>query len=476
MRVFYFEYEIWYNNTMFPLSRNGKRTVIIALCVAFSVSHIYAGFANLTTRAVPVQPKHHHTLLKNAAERLHKRLSAHAHHAAAPEALASAMEQRHTLLNSKLTIHFDTGNSSTSRMFDIALSEHPEWVELNAQKNSFSLSEKAVRTFLSDYQEVLIPRPVHAYASNPDESRGVVRYDVVGTPEPGYVMDAIKASKLIVRALKNREPSVTVPVTYEDPTVFVQTDDGIMELTRLSHGISNFAQSPYGRIANVRKALNERLRGVFVEPGTTFSFNDTLKGAVGWSDALVIVNGKDLVYEPGGGICQATTTVFRAAMLAGLPIEEQANHSLFVTYYKQHGVGIDATIYPGKQDFVFRNDTNNPIIMVSYAKEHDAVVELYGVPDGRSIAIDGPYFDASDAELSNRGIDVRSNQIAWTYDVTYPDGKVVNDAVVSTYKAIPKKLHEEFAVRPGKDALLGLSGTGAMTAATQTLSMTGMRQ
>lgn len=469
MSMFYFNYEIWYNNTMFQTNKIGKGTLIIALGMAFMLSCFYVSFRSLYARSVPAQMKQD-VLLHNAAGRLQKRLGADTHEAA-PGVLAEAMKKRNDLLNRKITIHFDTQNPATSRSFDIALSEHPEWVEFNAQKNSFSLSEKAVRTFLQDYQEVMIPRATHAYANSSKESYGVVRYDVVGTPEPGYTLDAIAASKLIVKALKSNDSTAVVPVTYEEPTVFVQTDNGILELKQLSHGISNFAKSPFGRIANIRKALNERLRGVMVEPGKTFSFNDTLKGAVGWSDALIIVNGKDLVYEPGGGICQASTTAFRAAMLAGLPVEEQANHSLFVTYYKQHGVGIDSTIYPGKQDLVFRNDTQHPIIMLSYAKENDAVVELYGIPDGRSVAIDGPYFDASDAELSDRGIDVRSNQIAWTYDVTYPDGRIVEDTVVSTYKAIPKKLHEEFAVRPGKDALLGLSGTGGITGVGQTLSM-----
>jgi vancomycin resistance protein YoaR len=91
----------------------------------------------------------------------------------------------------------------------------------------------------------------------------------------------------------------------------------------LSTGRSNFKGSGAGRKSNVRKALNERVNNIFVPAGAVFSFNDTL-GTVstgnGWQMALTIFDGVDLRPAPGGGICQASTTVYRAALAAGFPI------------------------------------------------------------------------------------------------------------------------------------------------------------
>jgi hypothetical protein len=375
------------------------------------------------------------------------------------DSLSSAIEQRERMLNHTVTVRFPAATEDDVNVPEpvtISASEHPEWIEFDPQDFTFYFSNKMISQVLRGRK--LIPVSERAVAINPVSNGMYEKAVMQGAPHEGFVYDHNKAVEDIVRAFRSAQDSVIVPVTYEEPTLVLSTADRDITLTSLSKGRSNFKGSALGRAANVRKAINERLHGIVISPGESFSFNETIVGSGYWHDALVIKNGKDLVAEPGGGICQATTTIFRAALLAGLPIEKRANHSLYVTYYKDYGVGLDATIYPGKQDFAFKNDTLHPIVIVGKTDGDDAYVELYGVPDGRTVALNGPFFASNGMEA---GFKLATNQIAWKYDVTYPDGRTVSAPIKSTYLGMPKKLHEEFAQRAGMGILLGTANVVA---------------
>lgn len=376
---------------------------------------------------------------------------------------ALSVEQRTRLLSHQMILAFDVQSGGpTPAAYRLRMEEYPGWIIYNPARSAFEIDAHAVRMFLEDHADEIL-HPVRNALAHDDNGGSAVphRLEVTGNPQSGYRLDAAAAARLLMHALEEGATEVRLPATYEHPALFVHTASGTMQLERLSRGISNFGGSPYGRSANVVKALESQLHGIAIQPGELFSFTDAMADGAGWSDAYVIANGGELVMEPGGGICQAATTAFRAAVLAGLPVEERANHSLYVSYYRAYGVGIDATYYPGKQDFTFRNDTASPIVIVAYADGEDAVVELYGIPDGRTVELSGPYFaEKQDEAAQARGLDLKTNQIGWLYDVTYPDGTVLQDAVVSTYKAIPKKLPDEYSVHPGIEELMGKTGTG----------------
>jgi len=95
----------------------------------------------------------------------------------------------------------------------------------------------------------------------------------------------------------------------------------------------------------------------------------------------------------GGGVCQVSTTLFRALLDAGLPITERQAHAYRVGYYEQDSPpGIDATVYSPSPDLKFRNDTGNSILIVARAnpKNYSLVFELYGTSDGRVATISKP--------------------------------------------------------------------------------------
>ncbi len=113
-----------------------------------------------------------------------------------------------------------------------------------------------------------------------------------------------------------------------------------------------------------------------------------MEASEGFKPELVI-KATGTVPELGGGLCQVSSTTFRAAMKAGLPITQRRNHSYAVQYYAPQGT--DATIYPGVIDLKFTNDTPGSILIWPYFPDKDTLVfDFYGTTDNREVVLDDP--------------------------------------------------------------------------------------
>ncbi len=157
---------------------------------------------------------------------------------------------------------------------------------------------------------------------------------------------------------------------------------GINEL--LAVGVSDFSGSTQSRIQNIKTA-NARYQNLIVPPGEVFSFNQHLGPvtyANGFVDSKVIKNGKS-VKGLGGGVCQTSSTVYRAALAAGLPVVERYNHSFAVGYYGPIQ-GLDATIWRGQKDLRFTNNTPASILIKPVIAGNRLMVFVYGTPDRRT--------------------------------------------------------------------------------------------
>ncbi len=183
-----------------------------------------------------------------------------------------------------------------------------------------------------------------------------------------------------------------IPIDTIEPIISTkQTNSfGIKEL--IGRGYSEFPGSIAGRIHNVALAA-AKLNGVLIPPGTTFSFNDTvgdISAATGYQSAYIIKDGRTVLGD-GGGVCQVSTTLFRAALNAGLPVTERSAHSYRVHYYEDDGskAGLDATVFNPTEDLKFINDT--PVYILIQTKIDLANVnlafEFYGATDGRKAEI-----------------------------------------------------------------------------------------
>lgn len=365
--------------------------------------------------------------------------------------LRAAIEERKELLKRSVKVSFAASNQAEPlATLSLSLADVPSWIifESVGDTGKAAISEERIRQHLLSYPvDILKSRACSVLSTWVDEDN-VERAQTDCTAQSGYFYDAVLVAGSIKKAVEAGMTEITYPLTEIPATL---SDPSVSEepLTLLSTGRSTFKGSGAGRKSNVRKVLNERLHNVVIPAGAEFSFNDTL-GTVsmgkGWQMALTIFEGVNLRPAPGGGICQGSTTVYRAALAAGLPITEQKNHSLFVTYYEAFGVGQDATVFPGRQNFKFVNDTGKPLIIQAYNEGDEAFVHLYGFDDGRSVAISGPYFSSTMPEnFLPGGKKIRGNEIGWQRAVVMPGGEAKNEAFVSRYNAIPKSLAKKWA-------------------------------
>jgi vancomycin resistance protein YoaR len=387
---------------------------------------------------------------ERVAKRLQKRVAARFGVTPSIQSLANAVSDRLDLLGRSVLVTFtvSAGTPDTPPSpWIVSPVEHAHWVgfSLRGSMPVFGIDKDALARDIEQGNPVVLPHAADAHAVPAADAWNNQRMTLMGVPRSGYLYDAEAVADAVVDAFAKKEVSTNVAVEYRPARVILQ-DGRVLEL--LATGHSDFATSPAGREANVRKGLEERLDGVVIPAGSTFSFNSILgKGvsrASGWHDSLVIKDGYRLVPEPGGGICQVATTFYRAALLAGLPIPVRKNHSLFVHYYEQYGVGLDATVYIGAQDLKAVNDTGNDLFVQAYVNGTDAVVNVYGIRDGRTIAMQGPYFTANaPAGLTSKPL--RANQIGWTRTVTRSDGQAQTDVILSSYNSVPRSIPTTYA-------------------------------
>jgi vancomycin resistance protein YoaR len=182
-----------------------------------------------------------------------------------------------------------------------------------------------------------------------------------------------------------------LPLEIVEPDITLEktNDLGIKEL--IGFGDSEYDHSIPNRIWNVSLTA-EKMNNILVAPGKEFRFNNTLgevSRRTGYRSAYVISGGKTVLGD-GGGVCQVSTTYFRAILNAGLEVTKRKAHSYRVSYYElNQKPGIDATVYSGDVDLRFLNDTGKHILIRSSADADELYmkVEIYGTSDGRTTEI-----------------------------------------------------------------------------------------
>lgn len=193
--------------------------------------------------------------------------------------------------------------------------------------------------------------------------------------------------------LENNSDKAVVELVLKKTKPEIETGDanslGIREL--IGKGESWFTGSITNRIFNLKKAAGI-INGVLIAPGEIFSFNKVI-GEVsqntGFKQAYIIKEGKTILGD-GGGVCQVSTTLFRAVLNAGLPIDSRTAHAYRVSYYEvKYQPGFDATVFQPSLDFVFRNDTQAYILIQTVYDEKNKYLsfELYGTSDGRKVEL-----------------------------------------------------------------------------------------
>ena len=193
-------------------------------------------------------------------------------------------------------------------------------------------------------------------------------------------------------ALQTGPRRVPVPVVVWPPKLTTIDAELLQSRRVVASYTTYFSPANEARVGNIRQVA-AALDGRVVRPGEVFSFNEAVgprTRAAGYDEAPVISNGV-LIPGVGGGICQVSTTLFNAILLAGLPIVERWPHSLFIERYP---VGRDATVSYGSEDFRFRNDTDSVLLINIEATESSVEARVSAAGLDRRVELStGPITD-----------------------------------------------------------------------------------
>lgn len=289
----------------------------------------------------------------------------------------------------------------------------------------FVLNETVARDFLTHLADTVERDPQDAKLKQENGSVTVSQEAL-----PGQTLNIEKTFSLLKGRLENNSAnSLTLLLALEKVPPRISSDTivklGIKEL--VSVGETDFSGSPKNRIYNIKRSI-QQFDGISIAPGEEFSFVKFLgevDGEHGYLPELVIKENKT---EPefGGGICQVSTTVFRAALNAGLKITARKNHAYPVRYYRPYGM--DATVYIPNPDLRFMNNTSGHLIMFPEIVGNKLRFSFYGSKDGRTVTFDGPHILESNPDGSMRTI--------FTEIVTDAFGKtILSDKFPSNYKS-----------------------------------------
>lgn len=274
---------------------------------------------------------------------------------------------------------------------------------LEALESSVSYALPAQDVTAPDFNALhteLMREPHDAYY---DKETGEIVPDV-----KGFAFDVSEAESLWNAAGLLEE--VRIPVKIDMPEMTAEQLVASLFRDKLGSQTTLYTYSSDARINNI-KLCAAKLNGLVLNPGEEFSFNGTIgqRTTEAGFKAAAAYNDGQVVQEVGGGICQVSSTIYCAAMLAQMTTVERTCHMFVVTYLPY---GLDATVsWPGP-DYKFRNDRDYPVKIVAYCNDADKsiTIEIWGTD------VDGSYVELTSG-------------YGYRYDSTYPDVVIGYSAV-----------------------------------------------
>lgn len=253
-----------------------------------------------------------------------------------------------------------------------------------------SLDANLATQFLEGIAPSLSRPPVDAQFRWDDASNGLV---IVRESAPGQALDVASTLPLIEQAVLGEQRTVALPLITTEPNLTSADVPslGIVEL--IAEGQTNFGGSSASRIQNIIVGASQ-FDGLLIAPNETFSFNHYLGEVTaekGYEEGIIIW-GNTTRADVGGGLCQVSSTAFRAAFWAGLPIVERWPHAFRVSYYEPPK-GLDATIYSPTVDLKWLNDTGHYLLIHTHVDRanNSLTFRLYGTKPAYSVEMDGPH-------------------------------------------------------------------------------------
>ncbi|MCL2572501.1 MAG: VanW family protein [Defluviitaleaceae bacterium] len=237
-------------------------------------------------------------------------------------------------------------------------------------------------------------RPSTVLAPTPSPAIEIREY-VAATPQPTAIpqtttipqaitsqvitSQAITSQEITSQAATPQSAHTPRPTPFPSSTTISQAPIKEVAATmtskqELATHSTNFNADDENRKTNITRASNT-INGHVVQPGETFSYNETVGPTIerrGYKESVVFVDGeKEKGF--GGGVCQVSTTLSIAADNAGMTITERHDHSRPVTYANE---GEEAATSYGGIDFKFKNEKSFPIVIQSSVQDGTITVSI----------------------------------------------------------------------------------------------------
>ncbi len=266
--------------------------------------------------------------------------------------------------------------------------------EDGAARYDVSAKADVFRSYLEGLAPGLVAPPQDArFHFDPDTRQ----LQVIKSAQNGRALDVDETLRRLEAAIFDPANRV-VPMafTYELPRYHNNLTAAELGITQLvGEATTYYTGSTQSRKDNIFEAMS-RFDGLVIGPGEVFSFNywlGDISPETGFVQGKIIYGGRT-VDGVGGGVCQVSTTIFRAAVNAGFPITERHSHGYRVGFYELNNFppGLDAAIFQPTADFKFLNDTPyHLLIETSVFPGQDAVqFRLYSTNPGRQVVLEGP--------------------------------------------------------------------------------------
>lgn len=368
-----------------------------------------------------------------------------------------------TLSGETIGLHYDA-NTIADQLYDIGRSKNWPTRLLQKYTTLLHLSEYTFTykpQYLSEPIEAHLTELSETYSKEPKDALFELnngRVSAFRIEEDGIGIDVKKNMKEVqtnLDTVSERNIPNSFSIVVEDsilkPNITLSEANNFGILEKIGEGVSDYSGSAPERVHNLTQAMT-KIHGVLIPPGETFSYNKTVGDislATGYKTGYVIKNGRTVLGD-GGGVCQDSTTLFRAALNTGLPIVERKGHAYRVKYYENdRKPGFDATVYAPTVDFKFQNDTPAHILIQGAVDKTKRTLTFtfYGKKDGRRVELsDAKVYDHTPAPAPlyeetptlPRGV---TKQVDWaapgaksqfTYKVYSASGELMQDKVFYT--------------------------------------------
>jgi vancomycin resistance protein YoaR len=286
-------------------------------------------------------------------------------------------DKKYSVDNSNLIKNYDI-DSLVEEAFafgkETNIIEKHKMIKNGSNKNfdlNFTFDDEYINAFTMNIEKEINKDPVNATIEIKDENMININTDI-----KGYKLEKEKLGENIQEELKNGSSEDTYITASAQSIEAAITQEELSDMDNcIASFRTNFQSSSFARTNNIDISI-KAINGKVLKQGEIFSFNDAVGERTderGYMEAPVII-GNAIQLALGGGICQVSSTLYNAILIAGLQPTERISHSLPISYVDN---GFDATVDWGNIDFKFKNTLDYPVYIEGHTENKYLYINIF---------------------------------------------------------------------------------------------------